>query len=111
MLRRYINPKEFVITTKQIAKLLGIDPRRILNWEKWYNVLWVHIEGKGGHFISYRRLEQWITACRILIHYCPTLDSLESLWLAIEKESQRYTNQALVRITAMWQRKQAIFSQ
>lgn len=99
--RHYINPKQFVITTKQIAKLLGIDPRRIIKWEAWYNLLWVHIEGVGGRFVSYRRLAQWIAACGTLIHFCPTLDSLKGLWQCIEKESERYTNEAFSRLTAM----------
>ena len=99
--RHYINPKQFVITTKQIAKLLDINPQRIIRWEAWHNVLWVHIEGKGGYFVSYRRLEQWLAACSTVIHFCPTLDSLKGLWHCIEKESERYTNEAFSRLTAM----------
>ena len=51
-LRHRINPQTFVITLQQIAKYLNINPKRILNWEKWYNVLWVYIEGLGSYFIS-----------------------------------------------------------
>ena len=61
--RRRINPQTFVITLRQIAKHLKINQERILNWEKWHNVLWVHIQGLGGYFVSYRKLEQWIAAC------------------------------------------------
>ena len=53
-LRHRINPKTFVITLRQLAKHLKINQERILNWEKWHNVLWVHIQGLGGYFISYR---------------------------------------------------------
>jgi len=70
-LRHRINPKTFVITLRQITKYLKINPERILNWEKWHNVLWVHIQGKGGYFVSYRKLEQWITACRSLRKLLP----------------------------------------
>ena len=100
-LRHYINPKQFVITTKQIAKLLGIDPRRIIKWKPWYNVLWVHIEGKGGYFISYRRLKQWLAACSTLIHFCPTVSALKQLWECIENESERYSQTAFYQLTAM----------
>jgi hypothetical protein len=58
VLRRRINPKTFVITNRQLAKYLKIDTTRIWRWEKWAHVLWVHIEGVGGYFISYRKLEQ-----------------------------------------------------
>jgi hypothetical protein len=79
--RQRINPKTFVITLRQIAKHLKISQERILNWEKWYNVLWVHIEGKGGYFISYRKLQQWLAACRTLIRGCRNLNTLNVLWL------------------------------
>ncbi len=74
-LRRRINPHTFVITLRQIAKHLKISQERILNWEKWHNVLWVHIQGLGGYFISYRKLEQWLAACRTLIRGCYQLIS------------------------------------
>ena len=105
MLRKYINPKQFVITVKQIAKMLNINPQHILRWEKWQNVLWVHIEGKGGYFVSYRRLEQWIAACGTLIRFCPTPQALENLWLAFVKESQRYKPNAFLRLQILFQKK------
>lgn len=77
-LRHRINPKTFVITLRQIAKHLKIPQERILNWEKWHNVLWVHIQGLGGYFVSYRKLEQWIAACRTLMRYCPNLNILRN---------------------------------
>jgi hypothetical protein len=109
-LRRRINPQTFAITLKQIAKHLKINPERILNWEKWYSVLWVHIEGLGGYFISYRKLEQWIAACRTLIRFCPNLEALNALWLLILKEAERYTEEAIARLEAIWQQRHAYLS-
>lgn len=105
-LRHRINPQTFVITLQQIAKYLNINPKRILNWEKWYNVLWVHIEGLGGYFISYRKLEQWIAACRSLIRFCPNLETLNTLWSLILQETQRYTEEGFSRLEAIWQQRQ-----
>ena len=104
-IRKYIDPKQFVITAKQIAKMLNIDPQRIVRWEKWQNVLWVHIKGKGGYFVSYRRLEQWIAACSTLIRFCPTPQALETLWLAFVKESQRYQPNAFVRVQMLFRKR------
>jgi hypothetical protein len=42
-LRRRINPQTFVITLKQLAKHLKINQERILNWEKWHNILYRRI--------------------------------------------------------------------
>jgi hypothetical protein len=104
-LRHRINPKTFVITLRQIAKHLKINQERILNWEKWHNVLWIHIQGLGGYFVSYRKLEQWIAACRTLIRYCPNLNTLNDLWQSILQEAQRYTEDALSRLEAIWQQR------
>jgi len=71
-----------------------------------HNVLWVHIEGLGGYFISYRKLEQWIAACHTLIRFCPNLETLNTLWLLIHQESQRYTKEAFFRLAAIWQQRQ-----
>lgn len=109
-LRQRINPKTFVITLGQIAKHLKIPQERILNWEKWHNVLWVHIEGIGGYFVSYRQLEQWIAACRTVISYCPNLSVLNDLWQSILQEAQRYTELALARLLALWQQRYADLS-
>ena len=101
-LRKHINIKQFVITFKQISEYLDIDPQRILNWEKWHNVLWVHIEGKGGYFISYRKLEQWLAACASLIRRCRSLPALDQVWTMISQESQRYTTTGLARLERLW---------
>ncbi|MEQ8756885.1 MAG: hypothetical protein RID09_25650 [Coleofasciculus sp. G1-WW12-02] len=107
-LHHRINPKSFVITLRQIAKYLKIKPERILNWEKWYNVLWVHIQGLGGYFISYRQLEQWIAACSTLIRFCPNLQALNSLWQSILQEAYRYTEAAFSRLNAIFQQRLSV---
>ena len=104
-LRRRINPNNFVITRKQLSKLSNCDPSRILRWEKWKYVLWVHIEGWGGYFISYRKLEQWIAACSALIRSCRNIKDLTVLWRAIKKEAKRYTKEALTRLEQIWQQR------
>jgi hypothetical protein len=105
-LRHRLNPKTFVITLRQIAKHLKISQEHILNWEKWHNVLWVNIQGLGGYFVSYRKLEQWIAACRSLIRSCRNLPALNTLWSVILKEAERYTQEALSRLQLVWQQRQ-----
>ena len=78
VLRRRINPETFVITRKQLAKYLKTDQNRVWRWEKWKHVLWVHIQGIGGYFISYRQLEQWVAACCTLSKRLPRLESTET---------------------------------
>jgi hypothetical protein len=109
-LRDRINPNTFVISLKQIAKHLKINPKRIINWQKWQHVLWVHLEGRGGYFISYRKLEQWIAACRTLIRGCQNLPTLTTLWTAILKEATRYTQDAITRLQEIWQQRQTTLS-
>jgi hypothetical protein len=105
-LRRRINPETFVITRKQLAKHLKIDPSRVWRWEKWKHILWVHIEGLGGYFISYRKLEQWVAACCTLIRFCRDLKSLEAVWSAIKREAQRYTEEAFMRLSKLYDQQQ-----
>ncbi len=109
-LRRRINPKTFVITLRQVAKFLKISQERILNWEKWHNVLWVHIKGIGGYFVSYRQLEQWIAACRALIRFCSSLSALNDLWQSILREEERYGEGAIARLKTMYQQRYADLS-
>jgi hypothetical protein len=106
-LRCRINPKTFVITRRQLAKLLKIDPDRVLRWEKWKHVLWVHVQGLGGYFISYRQLEQWIAACCTLMRFCRNLKALDTVWSAILREAQRYTKDAIARLTQLYEQRQA----
>ena len=109
-LRRRINPETFVITLRQIAKHLKTNPKGILNWEKWEHVLWVHLEGRGGYFISYRQLQQWIAACRTLIRGCCNLSTLDALWSAILQEAERYTKEAFAQLEAIWQQRLSYLS-
>jgi hypothetical protein len=99
VLRRRINPETFVITKRQLAKYLKTDPSRIWRWEKWKHVLWVHIQGIGGYFISYRQLEQWVAACCTLIRACRDWKALNLVWSAIEREATRYTEEGFNRLT------------
>ena len=107
LLRRRIDPKTFVITRKQLAKYLKIDGSRILRWEKWTHVLWVHIEGRGGYFISYRQLQQWVTACCVLILGCRDIKALKAVWSALKKEANRYTEEAIAQLYQLCQQRQA----
>jgi hypothetical protein len=100
--RCLINPQTFVITRRQIAELLKIDPDRIIRWEKWEHVLWVHIKGRGGYFVSYRKLQQWVSACGVLLHSCCTLPELTKLWEAIQKEAKRYTTDGIGQLEEIW---------
>lgn len=109
-LRQRINPRNFNLSYRQIAKLLKIPQERIINWEKWHNVLWVHIKGLGGYFVSYRKLEQWLAACRALMQRCSNLPELHELWRAILKEAKRYTENFLARLEAMQQQRYAYLS-
>lgn len=97
-LRRHINIRSFFITIEQIARHLGLSIDRILNWEKWQHVLWVHIKGRGGYFISYRKLEQWISACCAFINNSRDIDSLKKIWSLIQKEFRRYTSEGLNKL-------------
>jgi hypothetical protein len=91
-------PRNFVITRRQLAKYLKTNLSRVWRWEKWKHVLWVHIQGIGGYFISYRKLEQWIAACCTLIRSCRELKALKLVWSAIEREAERYTEEAYARL-------------
>jgi hypothetical protein len=102
VLRRRINPKTFVITRKQLAKYLKTDSTRVWRWEKWKHVLWVHIQGIGGYFISYRQLEQWVAACCTLIRACRDLKALNLVGSAIEREATRYTEEGFNRLLEIY---------
>lgn len=73
---------------------MGVTSSTIRRWEKWKHILWVHVEGIGGYFISYRKLEQWIAACCTLIRSCRDLKALAVVWSAIKREAERYTEEA-----------------
>ncbi len=105
-LRCRINPETFIITKRQLAKHLKINLNRVWRWEKWAHVLWVHIEGIGGYFISYRKLEQWVAACCTLVRSCRDLKALKLVWSAIEREAERYTQEMLIRLSEIHQQRQ-----
>jgi hypothetical protein len=68
----------------------------------------VHIQGLGGYFISYRKLEQWIAVCSTLIRFCPNLQALNALWQSILQEAQRYTEEAFSRLDAIFQQRLSV---
>jgi hypothetical protein len=105
LLRRRINPETFVITRRQLAKYLKTNLSRVWRWEKWKHVLWVHIQGIGGYFISYRKLEQWVAACCTLIRSCRELKALKLVWSAIEREAERYTEEAYARLYEIYEQR------
>jgi uncharacterized protein YneF (UPF0154 family) len=109
-LLRRINPKTFVITRRQLAKYLKTNPSRVWRSLKWKHVLWVHIEGIGGYFISYRKLEQWVAACCTLIRSCRDFKALKLVWSAIEREAERYTEEAYARLSEIYEQRQAYLS-
>lgn len=108
LLRDRINPKTFIITKRQLAKYLKVDPNRVWRWEKWKHVLWVHIQGLGGYFISYRQLEQWVAACCTLMRSCRDLKALDAIWLAISQEAKRYTEDAIERLSQLYEQRRAL---
>ena len=110
ILRDRLNPETFVITRKQLAKYLKIDPSRVWRWEKWKHVLWVHVEGIGGYFISYRQLEQWVAACCTLIRSCQDLKALKLVWSAIKREAERYTQEGIARLSQLHEQRVAQLS-
>jgi hypothetical protein len=57
----------------------------------------------GGYFISYRKIEQWIAACRTLIRSCRNLPALNAFWSAILQEAEQYTEEGIARLEAIWQ--------
>lgn len=109
-LRCRINPQTFVITRRQLSRYLKIDPSRVWRWQKWAHVLWVHIQGRGGYFISYRQLEQWIAACCTLIRSCRELRALETVWSAIWREAKRYTDEGMTRLSEIYQQRKTYLS-
>lgn len=109
-LRRRIDPKTFVITRKQLAKYLKLDSSKILKWENWTHVLWVHIQGRGGYFVSYRQLQQWVIACCKLIRGCEDNKTLKQVWLALKKEAKRYTEEAIAFLYQLCQQQQVYLS-
>ncbi len=42
---------------------------------------------------------------RTLIRFCPNLPTLNALWTVIQQEADRYTEDALTRLRAIWEQK------
>ena len=93
LFRRLQPAKKFRITLTCIAQLLKIPKHLIVRVECWAYVLFVHRTDKGGQFISYRQLRQWLYAVAFQIQKCSTWQQLRSLWLAIEQDCQQHKKQ------------------
>jgi hypothetical protein len=93
LFRRLQPAKKFRISLTCIAQLLKIPKHLIVRIECWAYVLFVHRRDKGGQFISYRQLRQWLYAGASQIQNCSTLQQLRSLWLAIEEDYKKHKQQ------------------
>jgi hypothetical protein len=85
--------KKFRITLTSIAQFLKIPKHLILRVECWAYIIFVHRGDKGGQFISYRQLRQWLNAVACQIQNCSTWQQLRSLWLAIEQDCKQFKKQ------------------
>ncbi|NER31728.1 MAG: hypothetical protein F6J89_29975 [Symploca sp. SIO1C4] len=102
--------QKFRISKSAIAQLLKIPKQLIVRVECWKYVVFVHRRDRGGQFISYRKLQQWLNATACQIQKCSTWQQLRQLWLAIEadykkheKQYQEYSYQFLSKIwTKHW---------
>ena len=101
LFRRLQPAKKFRITLWAIALLLKIPKHLIVRIECWAYVLFVHRSDKGGQFISYRKLQQWINAVAYQIQNCSTSQELRSLWLAIEEDCKKHKNQYYLHSSRM----------
>jgi hypothetical protein len=61
--------------------------------ECWAYVVFVHRSDKGGQFLSYRRLRQWLNAIACQIQNCSTWQQLQQLWSEIEYEHTKHEKQ------------------
>jgi hypothetical protein len=93
LFRRLQPAKKFRITLWAIALLLKIPKHLIVRIECWAYVVFVHRTDKGGQFISYRKLQQWINAVAYQIQNCSTSQELRSLWQAIEEDCKKHKTQ------------------
>jgi hypothetical protein len=93
LFRRLQPAKKFRITLTCIAQLLKIPKHLIVRVECWKYVIFVHRQDKGGQFISYRQLRQWLYAVACQIQNCSTWQQLRSLWLAIEDDCNQHNKQ------------------
>ncbi|MBD2104456.1 hypothetical protein [Leptolyngbya sp. FACHB-261] len=108
-LLQLINPRQFEISLSYLATYLGIAQDCILRFEQWANVLFVHRKDRGGQFISYRDLIQWLEACVQTIRTCPNHQALQELGQLLKNELQRFTYAAdtIAYLRRMWQQRKA----
>ena len=85
--------KTLKVSIQDVAKLLGISPKKIVRIENWANVLFVHRRDIGGQFISYRRLRNWKNAVAMTINNCYRRERLKVLWRVIYKDRMKYAKQ------------------
>ncbi len=93
LFRRIQPAQKFRITLSSIAKLLKIPKHRIVRIECWAYIIFVHRTDKGGQFISYRTLQNWLNAVAYQIQNCANYQQLDSLWEAIEEDFKKHKNQ------------------
>ncbi|NEO98078.1 MAG: hypothetical protein F6K58_05145 [Symploca sp. SIO2E9] len=98
--------QKFRITKNAIAQLLKIPKQLIVRVECWKYVVFVHRRDRGGQFISYRKLQQWLNATACQIQKCATWQQLRQLWLAIEadykKHKKQYQEQSYQFLSNIW---------
>ena len=93
LFRRLQPAHKFRITANAIAQSLKIPKHLIVRVECWAYVVFVHRGDKGGQFISYRQLRQWLNAVACQIQNCSTCQQMRSLWFLIEQDCQHYKKQ------------------
>jgi hypothetical protein len=93
LFRRLQPAHKFRITASCIAQFLKISTHCLLRVECWQYVVFVHRRDKGGQFISYRQLRQWLNAVACQIQNCSTWQQLRQLWLAIEADYKKHKKQ------------------
>ena len=85
--------KTFHVSIQDVAKLLGIPPKKIVRIENWANVLFVHRRDIGGQFVSYRRLRNWQNAVAMTMNNCFKHKRLKMLWRAICNDRRKFAKQ------------------
>ncbi len=106
LFRRLQPFKKFRITVGAIARLLKIPKRQIVRVECWAYVVFVHRSDRGGQFISYRQLRQWLNAIACQIQNCSTWQQLRQFWLAIDadwkKHKKQYSDEHYSLLCQIW---------
>ena len=85
--------KTLHVSIQDVAKMLGISPKKIVRIENWANVLFVHRRDIGGQFISYRRLRNWKNAVAMMINSCYKHKRLKIIWRAICNDRRKFAKQ------------------